>query len=100
MSRKVFINLPVTDLKRAMAFFAALGFRHEPQFTNEQAACIVVSEHIHTMLLTHEFFAGFTDSGAGNGVDLDFRRSESGMRAMTGSFRVVDGNAARPLQVH
>ena len=60
MSRKVFINLPVVDLKRAMSFFAALGFRHEPQFTNEQAACIVVSEHIYTMLLTHEFFAGFT----------------------------------------
>jgi len=60
MSRRVFINLPVADLPRAMAFFAALGFRHEPQFTNEQAACIVVSEHIYTMLLTHDFFAGFT----------------------------------------
>ena len=60
MSRRVFINLPVADLPRAMAFFAALGFRHEPQFTNEQAACIVVSEHIYTMLLTHDFFAGST----------------------------------------
>lgn len=60
MSRKIFVNLPVTDLKRSMAFFAALGFRHEPQFTNEQGACIVVSEHIYTMLLTKEFFAGFT----------------------------------------
>jgi len=60
MSRKVFINLPVSDLPRSMAFFATLGFRHEPQFTNAQGACIVVSEHIYTMLLTHDFFAGFT----------------------------------------
>jgi predicted lactoylglutathione lyase len=60
MSRQVFINLPVADLPRAMAFFAALGFRHEPQFTNEQAACVVISEHIYAMLLTHGFFAGFT----------------------------------------
>lgn len=60
MSRKIFVNLPVTDLKRSMAFFEALGFRHEPQFTNEQAACIVISAEIYTMLLTHPFFAGFT----------------------------------------
>jgi predicted lactoylglutathione lyase len=60
MSRKIFVNLPVTDLKRSMAFFAALGFRHEPSFTNEQGACIVVSEQIYTMLLTREFFGSFT----------------------------------------
>ena len=60
MSRKIFVNLPVTDLKRSMAFFAALGFVHNPAFTNEQAACIVISEEIYTMLLTHEFFKGFT----------------------------------------
>jgi len=60
MSRKIFVNLPVTDLRRSMAFFAALGFVHNPAFTNEQAACIVISEEIYTMLLTHPFFQGFT----------------------------------------
>lgn len=60
VSRKIFVNLPVSDLKRSMAFFAALGFRHEPNFTNEQGACIVVSDQILVMLLTHPFFGGFT----------------------------------------
>lgn len=60
VSRKIFVNLPVSDLKRSMAFFAALGFRHEPNFTNDQGACIVVSDQILVMLLTHPFFGGFT----------------------------------------
>lgn len=61
MPRMIFVNLPVTDLPHSMAFFAALGFRHNPQFTNEQAACIVISDEIYAMLLTHDFFKGFTD---------------------------------------
>lgn len=60
MSRKIFVNLPVADLKRSMAFYESLGFRHNPQSTNDQAACIVISDEIYAMLLTHAFFAGFT----------------------------------------
>lgn len=61
MSSKIFVNLPVKDLKRSMAFYEALGWKHNPQFTDETAASIVVSEDIYVMLLTHEKFSQFTD---------------------------------------
>jgi len=60
MSRQIFINLPVADLPKSMSFFKALGFPHNPQFTDDTAACIVISETIFVMLLTHEKFRGFT----------------------------------------
>ena len=60
MNTKVFINLPVADLPRSLAFFRALGFSHNPQFTDDTAACIVISEHIHVMVLTHPKFRDFT----------------------------------------
>jgi predicted lactoylglutathione lyase len=59
MSKKIFVNLPVTDLKKSMSFFKALGFDFNPQFTDETAACMVVSEDIYTMLLTHPKFKTF-----------------------------------------
>lgn len=61
MAHKIFLNLPVKDLRRSMAFYEALGWRQNPQFTDETAASIVVSEDIYLMLLTHEKFAQFTD---------------------------------------
>ena len=60
MSRKVFVNLPVSDLKRSIAFFSALGFSFNPQFTDENAACMVFSEEACAMLLTRPFFRTFT----------------------------------------
>lgn len=60
MSTQVFINLPIADLPRSLAFFKALGFSHNPQFSDDTAACIVISEHIHVMVLTHAKFLQFT----------------------------------------
>jgi uncharacterized protein len=60
MSRQLFVNLPVENLDRAIAFFAAMGFSFNPKFTDENATCLVISEHIQIMLLTKPFFAGFT----------------------------------------
>jgi len=60
MSKLIFINLPVTDLKRSMAFYAAIGAANNPQFTDETAACMVVSDAIHVMLLTHDKWRQFT----------------------------------------
>ena len=60
MSRKIFINLPVKDLKKSMGFFDAIGFKNNPRFTDDTAACMVVSDDIYVMLLTHEKFRGFT----------------------------------------
>ena len=61
MAQMIFVNLPVTDLPKSMAFYEAIGAVNEPKFTNDQAACMVFSDTIFVMLLTHPFFAGFTD---------------------------------------
>jgi len=58
---KIFVNLPTSDLERAKAFYTALGCEINPQFTDENAACVVWSEDIYFMVLTREFFATFTD---------------------------------------
>jgi predicted lactoylglutathione lyase len=60
MPQMIFVNLPVKDLPKSIAFFEALGFAFNPQFTDETAACMVISNTIFVMLLTHEKFAGFS----------------------------------------
>ncbi|OWW19613.1 VOC family protein [Noviherbaspirillum denitrificans] len=60
MNKQIFVNLPVKDLERTKAFFGALGYSFNAQFTNDKAACMVVSEEIYVMLLTEPFFQGFT----------------------------------------
>ncbi len=60
MSRMIFVNLPVTDLPKSKAFFEGLGFTFNPQFTDDTAACMVISDTINAMLLTHEKFKTFT----------------------------------------
>jgi predicted lactoylglutathione lyase len=60
MARMIFVNLPVTDLERSKAFYAALGFTNEPKFSNEAAAMMVLSDTISVMLLTHPFYSTFT----------------------------------------
>jgi predicted lactoylglutathione lyase len=60
MARKIFVNLPIQDMQRSKAFFSALGFSFNPQFTNEQGACMVISEDIFAMLLVEPFFQTFT----------------------------------------
>ena len=61
MSKMIFVNLPVADLPASMAFYAALGFENNPHFTDDTAACMVWSEAIYVMLLTHEKWRTFTD---------------------------------------
>ena len=60
MSKKIFVNLPVRDLKKSMDFFRTLGFTFNPQFTDQTAACMVISEDIYVMLLTENKFKTFT----------------------------------------
>lgn len=59
-SRKLFVNLGVKDLERSKAFFAALGFEFNARFTDEKAACMVVSEEAFVMLLSEPFLKTFT----------------------------------------
>ena len=60
MPRMIFVNLPVTDLERSIAFYEAVGGTKNPQFSDDTAACIVFSETIHAMLLTHDKYRQFT----------------------------------------
>ncbi|MBL9125446.1 MAG: VOC family protein [Planctomycetaceae bacterium] len=60
MNTKIFVNLPVKDLEKAKTFFESLGYTFNPQFTDETAACMVVSDDIYTMLLTYPKFREFT----------------------------------------
>ncbi len=60
MSTKIFVNLPVNNLKQSIDFFTKLGFNFNSQFTDETAASMIVSEDIYVMLLTHEKFKTFT----------------------------------------
>lgn len=59
MSQQVFINLPVKDLEKSKTFFSHLGYSFNAQFTDNNAACMVISDTIYVMLLTEPFFAGF-----------------------------------------
>jgi len=60
MPRMIFVNLPVTDLAKAKAFYTAIGFTNNAQFTDDTAACMVWSDAIHVMLLTHAKWKTFT----------------------------------------
>jgi predicted lactoylglutathione lyase len=59
MATKIFVNLPVKDLDRSKEFFTRIGFTINPQFTDEKAACVVISEDIYAMILTEPFFKTF-----------------------------------------
>src|SRR6266542_4505782 len=59
-SRLIFVNLAVRDLQRSMAFYRALGFEFNPKFTDDKAACMVISDKAFVMLLTEPFFKTFT----------------------------------------
>jgi predicted lactoylglutathione lyase len=60
MATKIFVNLPVKDLNKSMDFFKEIGYSFNPQFTDETAACMVITEDIYAMLLTHAKFKEFT----------------------------------------
>lgn len=59
--KQIFINLPVSDVQRSMDFYTALGFTNNPQFSDEQGKCMVWSDTIFLMILSHEKFASFTN---------------------------------------
>lgn len=60
MNKQIYVNLPVKNLERTKEFFSNLGFTFNPQFSNEQGACMVVADNIYVMLLVESFFQTFT----------------------------------------
>jgi len=61
MTTSIFVNLPTGDLERSKTFYEGLGFTINPAFTDENAACVVLDEHIYFMVLTREYLGTFTD---------------------------------------
>ena len=61
MINSIFVNLPVVNLKRSVEFFTELGFKFNPQFTDETSTCMLVGDNIFVMLLEHAKFQGFID---------------------------------------
>ncbi|MEO8239449.1 MAG: VOC family protein [Flavobacterium sp.] len=61
MKTKIFLNLPVKDLNRSIAFFTQLGFSFNPKFTDDKATCLIIGENINAMLLVEEFYKTFTN---------------------------------------
>jgi uncharacterized protein len=125
MTKMVFINLPVTDLPKSKAFYEALGFTNNPAFTDETAACMVWSEAIHVMLLTHAKWKTFTsrpipastssevmlclacesraavntmnDTAAANGGAADINAAQDHGFMMSRSFADPDGHVWEPM---
>lgn len=60
MAKQIFVNLPVKDLGKSISFFKKLGFKFNPQFTDDKAACMIIGENIYSMLLLERFFKSFT----------------------------------------
>jgi len=58
--KQIFVNLPVKDLNRTVEFFTKLGFTFNPDFTDENATCMIIGENIFAMLLTEKYFSTFT----------------------------------------
>ncbi len=78
VASKIFVNLPVKDLKRSTEFFTQLGYTFNPQFTDEKATCMVISDDIYVMLLVERFFKTFTPKEV-----VDARKSTEAMIALS-----------------
>ncbi|HEX8631179.1 MAG TPA: VOC family protein [Catenuloplanes sp.] len=106
MATSIFVNLPVNDLDTSVGFFDKLGFATNPQFTNDQAACIVISDTIHVMLLVKPMFQTFTrknivDAGQGTEVILALSAdSREKVDELADTALAAGGSAANDPQDH
>jgi len=104
MSKLIFVNLPVADLPAARAFYEAIGFTNNPMFTDETAACMVLTDVIHVMLLTHDKFAQFTpkaiaDAKATSEVMICISEdSRESVDSITGKALAAGGREPRETQ--
>ena len=91
---KIFVNLPVKDLKRSIAFFTHVGFSFNAQFTNENATCMIIGENMYAMLLTEPFFSTFIAKPVG-----DAKQSAQAIMALSiGSREEVDALADKAIE--
>jgi len=104
MGTNIFVNLPTDDLERSKAFYAALGAGINPQFTDDNAACIVWDDNVYFMVLRREFFATFTDKPIADprvtlqtSVGLS-RASREDVDAVMAAGLAAGGTEPRPVQ--
>jgi predicted lactoylglutathione lyase len=104
MPRMIFVNLPSSDIPRSRRFYEGLGFSINPQFSNDQALCVVVSETIYLMVLHRDFFATFVTRPVGDpaataqaliSLSCDDRAA---VDAITGAALAHGGTEPRPVQ--
>ena len=106
MTRKIFVNLPVTDLQRSTAFYQAVGAALHPEFSNDTASCMVFSDEIYTMLLTHDKYREFTakpiaDTQATSAVLIALAAdSRDEVDDIFGRALAAGGKEARPASDH
>lgn len=106
MIKQIFINLPIKDLERSTRFFSSLGFTFNPQFTDENATCMILGENMYAMLLVEKFFATFLTKPVANAHES----TEVLLAIALGSKAAVDtmveqalssgGKEPRPTQDH
>lgn len=106
MHKQIYVNLPVKDLARSRAFFSSLGFDFNPQFSNDQGACMVIGENIFAMLLAEPFFQGFTSKPIANARETTevltclSCESREEVDALVAKALAAGGRAPNPKQDH
>lgn len=104
MHKQIFVNLPIEDMARSQAFFRALGYAFNPEFTNDQGACLVVGENLFVMLLVKPFYQTFTpktiaDARTTSEVLVCFScDSREEVDALVAKAVAAGGTAPRPVQ--
>ena len=99
MAKTIFVNLPVSDLARSMAFYEAVGFTNNPMFTNDDAAAMAWSDEIVVMLLMHDFWKTFTGKTIPNAHDTAqvllalSQESQAAVEAIVGKAVAAGGKA-------
>ena len=92
--KMIFVNLPVADLPKAKAFYEAVGFTNNPAFTDDTAACMVLSDAIHVMLLTYDKYKQFTSKQI-----ADTHKTSAVLLAVSEDSRAeVDGTLAKAIE--
>jgi predicted lactoylglutathione lyase len=106
MPTSIFINLPVKDLEKSKAFVEALGWTINAQFTDETAACVVISDTIYAMLLTHDKYRQFTDKAIADATKTSevliclSQDSKEAVHALVDTAVKAGASEKRPMQDH
>ncbi len=106
MTTQIYVNLPAKDLQKSIAFFTKLGFTFNPQFTDENATCMIIGDNIFAMLLVEKFFQTFTKKAICDATKSTevlvciSRESRADVDKMVKNAVAAGGTIPRPAQDH